>query len=379
MTYQDKLGVYRVGDLKFYNKLEAIEMHSKTGIHPHWDFNEAVFDSYNWTVEPTENILELYRLRAEQLRSSYDYIVLMYSGGADSETVLQSFFSNDININEIVSYINYNAAGHCADFCNSETVQVAVPRIEQIRSKWPWIKHTMLDLSEITMNHFENPLLKFDWIYNTNMCFTPNCVARGSLANKMPGWMDIINSGKKLCVLWGHDKPRICHENNRYSVRFIDIIDNGPTVNSMAGQQPYTDELFFWTPDFPKILIKQAHLIKNYLETQLESSAWISTQRSNLAYRTKHGTQYWLTNHGVHQIIYPNWNIDTFSAGKPSSIFFSLRDSWFIDLNNSYQAKHVWQMGIEKLWELVPDYWKNDPSDCSKGLKGCWSKDYYLE
>ena len=45
MTYQDKLGVYRVGDFKFYSKLEAIEMHAKTGIHPHWDFNEAVFSS----------------------------------------------------------------------------------------------------------------------------------------------------------------------------------------------------------------------------------------------------------------------------------------------------------------------------------------------
>ena len=77
MTYQDKLGVYRVGDLKFYSKLEAIEMHTKTGIHPHWDFNEAVFSSYDWTVEPKEDLLELYKQRAEQLRNQYDYIILI--------------------------------------------------------------------------------------------------------------------------------------------------------------------------------------------------------------------------------------------------------------------------------------------------------------
>jgi hypothetical protein len=35
--------VYRLGDLKFYSKLEAIEMHAKTGVHLHWDFNEAAF------------------------------------------------------------------------------------------------------------------------------------------------------------------------------------------------------------------------------------------------------------------------------------------------------------------------------------------------
>ena len=91
ISYPDRLGCYRVGDLKFYSKLEAIEMHTRTGIHPHWDFNEAVFSSYDWTVEPEENILELYRQRAQQLRDKYDYIILIYSGGADSETILQSF------------------------------------------------------------------------------------------------------------------------------------------------------------------------------------------------------------------------------------------------------------------------------------------------
>jgi hypothetical protein len=84
MTYQDKLGVYRVGDLKFYSKLQAIEMSTKTGIHLHWDFNEAVFDSYDWTVEPKDSLVELYRQRAQQLRNKYDYIILAYSGGADS-------------------------------------------------------------------------------------------------------------------------------------------------------------------------------------------------------------------------------------------------------------------------------------------------------
>jgi hypothetical protein len=87
MEYPDKLGCYRVGDLKFYSKLQAIEYMQKTGVHLHWDFNEAVFSSYDWTMEPQETILELYRQRAQQLRDRYDYIALFWSGGADSETV----------------------------------------------------------------------------------------------------------------------------------------------------------------------------------------------------------------------------------------------------------------------------------------------------
>ena len=37
---KDKFGYYLVGDFKTYSKVEAIELHKLTGIHPHWNFNE---------------------------------------------------------------------------------------------------------------------------------------------------------------------------------------------------------------------------------------------------------------------------------------------------------------------------------------------------
>ena len=133
MTYQDKLGVYRVGDLAFYSKIEAIEMHAKTGIHPHWDFNEAVFSSYNFTVEPTDSLQELYRQRAQQLRDHYDYIILMYSGGADSTNVLNSFIKNDILIDEVASYVNFEATGTKENFLNAEVFRVSIS-MDQVSS-----------------------------------------------------------------------------------------------------------------------------------------------------------------------------------------------------------------------------------------------------
>ena len=54
-----KLGYYRVGDFKTHSKLEAIQLHQQTGIHPEWDFNQLAFSSVNWKVEPYEDILEL--------------------------------------------------------------------------------------------------------------------------------------------------------------------------------------------------------------------------------------------------------------------------------------------------------------------------------
>ena len=62
----DRFGYYCVGNLRTYSKLEAIELHQRTGHHPEWCFNEAVFNSYDWKVEPQLPLQELYRQRAQQ-------------------------------------------------------------------------------------------------------------------------------------------------------------------------------------------------------------------------------------------------------------------------------------------------------------------------
>jgi len=57
----------------------------------------------------------------------------------------------------------------------------------------------------------------------------------------------------------------------------------------------------------------------------------------------------------------------------------SPRDTWFFNLEEDNVPKKIWTLGITHLWNLLPDYWKNDPDDPYKGLRACWSKDYYLE
>jgi hypothetical protein len=376
MTYQDKLGVYRVGDLKFHSKLEAIEMHAATGIHPHWDFNEAVFSSYDWTVEPAENILELYRQRAQQLRDKYDYIILFYSGGADSTTALESFVNNGIHLDEVVSYVNQSATGDPNSWLNIEVNRVSVPTIKE---KYPTLRHRILDLKDFMLDYFNQAQSKFDWIYEMNAYFSPNNVARESLPLKVKDWADLIHAGKRVGIVWGHDKPRIVHNDGKYSFRFIDFIDSGPTVTSIAGKQPYTDELFFWTPDLPKIVIKQAHLIKQYLDQPLfPNIPHVSLARSDLAQRQINNTYHWLDAPGVHALIYPNWNQKIFQLAKPQSVLFTPRDKWFFDMETQNPLRKNWEVGLEKLWLLLPDYWKNDPTSISKGIRACWSKDYLL-
>jgi hypothetical protein len=381
MTNQDKMGVYKIGDLKFHSKLEAIEMHAKTGIHPHWDFNEAVFSSYDWTKEPETPILELYRQRAQQIRDQYDYVILNYSSGADSQTVLNAFVNNDIRLDEVVSFVNYRATGDHTNVQNREIVEVAIPRIKQLQETKPWLRHRIIDFTDVMIDYFETESNRFDWIYQVNMILTPIVVAKQSFVLKQKQWADMIHAGKKLCVIYGADKPRIHHVAGKFCVRFQDTIGFVPDVTSMAGLQPYTDELFFWTPDKPEIVIKQAHLVKQYLSApNVQNLPCVSLGKTDLAYRVVNGQKYGLSNDGLHALIYPEWDPGQgITAAKPRSIIFADRDEWFFQLESTNPLLLNWQFGLEKVWKTIPDYWKNDPGDIAKGLKGSVSKNYFLE
>ena len=388
--YQDKLGCYRVGDLKFHSKLEAIEAHAKTGTHPRWDFNEAVFSSYNWAVEPSKSLPELYRERAQQLRDQYDYIILSFSGGADSNNILDTFIDNDIKLDEVYSLYNYETIGNRDGWLNAEIFRTARPKFEKLQQTHPWLKHRLIDITKIELEYFTNNESKFDWIYKVNTAASPNNVARENFALKIKDWADLIHAGKKVCILWGVDKPRILHENNRFSFRFLDLlVDASVQVPSIAGLQPYTDEMFYWSPDKPEIVIKQAHVVKNYLSGNLTAKPHVnrfvpgqstfSTRKFSCAYRKINGERYWLSHDGLHELIYPTWRIGTFSCDKTDSPVLTPRDEWLFSLTEEHPIRKNWKTGLDELWKLLPDYWKNNPSSVKAGIKACWSKDYFLE
>jgi hypothetical protein len=98
----DKRGYYVVGWKKFYNKIQALQYSTKMGFAVRWVFNDKVYSSIDWTMPITKSLKELYRDRAQQLRDSYDYIILHYSGGQDSNNMLHSFIDNNIHLDQII-------------------------------------------------------------------------------------------------------------------------------------------------------------------------------------------------------------------------------------------------------------------------------------
>jgi hypothetical protein len=190
--------------------------------------------------------------------------------------------------------------------------------------------------------------------------------------------LDLFNQGKRVAFVFGVDKPRISQTDaGNYVFKFLDLHDTYVNAKAQAENDPqYNPEFFYWTPNFPEIVIKQSHIIKNYLKHATPSSAWITKEKSDLACKNIAGETWWLSMDGVHSLIYPKWQ-PTLYQFKPISSLFSQRDTWFMNLNSTYTSWKNWQNGLNKRWQSVDDYWKNDPTDIVKGYK-CSLQQYNL-
>ena len=89
MKYE--LGTYSVHDKKYTSLISAVLEAQKTLSDIGWDFFSDDFKKVNWSIEPELTLDELYRLRAQQIRNTYDYVIVMVSGGADSTNVVKTF------------------------------------------------------------------------------------------------------------------------------------------------------------------------------------------------------------------------------------------------------------------------------------------------
>lgn len=378
---KDQFGFYTVGDLKFYSKMEAIEMMTKTGHHLHWDFNEKVFSLNDWKIEPKESLAELYKKRAEQLREKYDYLVLWYSSGADSQNILESFLENDIALDEVASFVNYEGTHDTNDFyLNGEIFNIAIKRLEKYKEKFPNLKHRIVDMCQTMVDFFDRPQTLLNWKYQQNTLFSVNASIRWKLFRQVEHWQNLINSGKKVGFIWGKDKPRLGKVNGKYCFRFLDIVDD--SINPAWQQEPDKGEYveyFYWSPDLPEIMIKQGHIVKNYLKSATTASPWIRPESTGLGYTIINKKKLWISTIGVNNLIYPGYSYDILNEFKPQSIFYTPRETWFQNLGQSHPAWISWNNALEGIWKDVPDYWKNNADDKKQGFKCCVSKNYFLE
>lgn len=357
-----KHGYYLVDNtIKTFSKFEAWKLSGNDHAKIQFIFNDDVFGTIDTTIEPEENIYELYRQRAQQLRKDYDYIVLIYSGGIDSHTILETFLDNNIHLNEICTFSNNDVEAKTSKF-NQEVYNSVVPFIETLDLKKLGTKFRFLNVGQMILNqmadqfHFEN----FEY-YNNVLTAWRTAVNSQVLKSKIDEHRKLTEDGKTVCYIWGYDKPKIEIKNQQYCLTITDAFSGGMGAkhyinHHLTGNQcsNFYDEAFYICRESPKIPIKQGHMLAKLMSTMSKTDPRIKKVDEIPIFGpyVKFNCDdpkavLWLSKPAVDRCIYPNALMSRFGDDKlyTGSTIFSKKDDWFYKSDHDNNTRFHQKMG----------------------------------
>ena len=312
---------YTVDGSIYYNKIEALYASTKSGKTVQWHWHDE-YNRIDWTKDPAWSLNDIYCRRAQQLRDKYDWLILSFSGGSDSWTVLNSFIKNNIHLDEIFFrwpikatnnlYIpnphDKSPSNHLSEW--NLTVQ---PEIERIRKNYPNIKITIYDCTDdIIQTQYGDNLID-----QTRDHMGPGWWAKFNAMGDNERRM--IDLGKKTALILGVDKPQMCVKNQKVYCYFLDILIN---TNQTLLEQGRNTEFFYWSPEMPEVTLCQSREIYRYLLAYPSLSNLIDWDVPYSVDR-KH-----IWDQVVRSIIYPEYDLTQFQSKKDSTSIDVKTETW---------------------------------------------------
>ena len=335
----DNLGFYKVGNTIFKDKIQAVLHASTTGESITWDFHSDIFNKINWQIEPELSLDQFYKLRATQIREEFDYVIVMCSGGADSNQVIWSFLSNGLHVDEIVSSApleglrdyKSNNTDFRVENTASEIEYAQLPLLDKIAITHPTIKITLNDYFVDIVNYKTD-----EWLYNSSDFIHPTTVARYNL-EKYSHLKDLAEQGKRIGIVYGIDKPliRIGDDNNVYC-QILDTPVNVPRPPFNTDYSNVEIVLFYWTPNMPLMLVKQVHVLTKWLHLPINKSLLAITRNDatrTLLSTSQHRNRFSKWCRDIGPCIYPSTYSPIYQSAKPNRTFFAEHDDWFYKLH----------------------------------------------
>jgi hypothetical protein len=262
-------GFYRVGNKIFLNKIEACIYATKSKQHIKFIYFDLVWQNTTTTINAQLN--DLYKLRAEQLRDENDYLILNYSGGTDSWTILNTYLTHKIFLDEVVikwpskAIYDGNRNIHTPNLNNkhpsnylTEWEAFMLDDIKLIEKCSPKTKITIYDFSDKLIT-VDNKMIEN--LPSNHFISLPSIIRMGSRTES-----EIKLSDKKIASIYGVDKPLLCRRENDCFFRF----------NDKAAQVSGNNVVyFFWAPDMPVLLIEMAHRMFEWFQQNKDKQHFI--------------------------------------------------------------------------------------------------------
>ncbi len=204
------------------------------------------WNNVDWT-EPEEDFKELCFERCRQLRDKYDWLTLYFSGGSDSETVLQSFIQSGVHLDEIVT----NVFKIKEDDPPLPDVELAIKKLKAYSVIRPEIKITINNLSREVFLNFNKKQMWIDSTFNG----TIGNFRRTTLPVLKELGQDVLLRNNNIGHIFAETKPHLTKKDNKYYAYWGIPIGVGQWA-----------DWFFTSLDLPKLHVKQCHMVKNYFE-----------------------------------------------------------------------------------------------------------------
>ncbi len=362
-------GYYKVNDEIIENKIQAFIQASSLSKPVEWWYYDEIFDEAKKRYKTRIELTELYRQRAQQLRDSYDYLILNYSGGADSHNILQIFLKNNIKLDAI--YVqwpeslmdkglytpNYQDKSN-ANF-HSEWDLVLKKDLEWIGKQHPEI---LIEIGDWTKTVKEN--FYTDDIFTANVSNLPS-IARAQKQNTFSRcetqW---ANQGKRVASIFGVDKTSIMKHKEKWYFFFVDTA----FMTQANPDNPDGIEYFYHTPVFPEIAIEQAIQLKNWF-VKNPNKQYLILSHADRKELDPVGMANW--NHDVFYkeftevaeifklVCYPYWDFSRFQADKPFAVLDGFKmgtrawDNILTALPDFQRAQQRWEYNWKSYLSMI--------------------------
>ncbi len=233
---------------KYFNNFDVLNSNEKyNDLRYTIDGNQ--WYKFNWLEEPSESFESLLMERCKQLRDKYPYLVLYYSGGSDSETVLQSFIKANIHLDEIVT----NVFKINDDDPPLLDVELAIMKLKEVYK--PHIPKTKITINNLSRDMFLEFNQKQTWA-DSSFNGTLGHFRRMPLPVAQELGQKVKINSSNIGHIFAEAKPHLRKkEDGYYAIWGVPL-----TVAS------HWAEWFFTSLDLPKLHLKQCHLAKNYFK-----------------------------------------------------------------------------------------------------------------
>lgn len=341
-------GFYRVGNEIITHKISALMRARQSGQAPTWHFHADTYSKINWSQDPPFPVTHYYHQRARQLREKYEYLVLSFSGGSDSWTVLKSFVDSGTHLDEVyvrwpikASQGRYTVSAD-TDPANilSEWDLTILPMIRHFQNIMPHTTFTILDWSDSLLTR---ELSDYDWL-NVQDAINPGVHLKYNSIGQSE--LDAIHSGKRTAIIFGADKPHLALDNGQIYCYFLDKFANVHPNNSFER----ICELFYWTPELPELVWAQARAIYRYLKVNPQVADLIDwrvpfkPERKNLWDKI------------VKDIIYTEYaTLNPFQARKPTTPIYDESDDFYRGEKNNLKLLQSWEYGLRNVLSSIED------------------------